>query len=353
MTDLFDWYKAPAKLPYADSERAARVRQDSLTKPPGALGELENAVICLAGLQDRARPRIERIHISVFAADHGVVAEGVSAFPQAVTVEMIKNFVQGGAAVSVLARTLGATLEVVNLGTVSDIEDSAGIRQVRLGPGTANFARQAAMSEAQCVAAMNAGRDSVEAARAQGAELFIGGEMGIGNTTAAAALACALLKVEPHHMVGPGTGLDTAGVKHKAQVVAAALALHAARLNDPAAALCCVGGFEIAALAGAYITCARIGVPALVDGFIATAAALVAERLCPGANKWWLFSHRSGEPGHAHVLEALHAKPLLSLGMRLGEGSGAAMAVPILRLACELHDRMASFSEAGVSEKLS
>jgi nicotinate-nucleotide--dimethylbenzimidazole phosphoribosyltransferase len=265
---------------------------------------------------------------------------------------MIKNFARGGAAISVLAQALGASLEVVNLGTVVDAGEWPEVRRCHLGSGTANLARDAAMNEAQCVAAMNAGRDSVEDAQTQGTDLFIGGDMGIGNTTAAAALACALLKADPRTMVGPGTGLSADGVTHKAEVVGRALALHSARLGDPAAALCCVGGFEIAALAGAYITCARIGLPALVDGFIATAAALVAERLCPTAREWWLFAHRSSEPGHARMLEALQARPILDLGMRLGEGSGAAVAVPVLRLACELHDRMASFSEAGVSEKL-
>ncbi len=346
-------FMMPAKNPDADAARLARVRQDSLTKPPGALGELESLVIRLAGLQGRAQPRVDRIQISIFAADHGVAAEGISAFPQAVTAEMIRNLAHGGAAISVLARSLGASLEVVNLGTVVDAGDWPEVRRCNLGPGTANLAREAAMSEAQCAAAMNAGRDSVENARANGAELFIGGEMGIGNTTAAAALACALLKAEPMTMVGPGTGLSASGVRHKAEIVARALALHAARLGDPAAALYCLGGFEIAALTGAYVTCARIGLPALVDGFIASVAALVAARLCPGAGQWWLFAHRSSEPGHKQVLDALRGRPILDLGMRLGEGSGAAMAVPLLRLACELHERMASFEEASVSAKLS
>jgi nicotinate-nucleotide--dimethylbenzimidazole phosphoribosyltransferase len=349
---LPDWFTAPAKSPDADAARLARARQDSLTKPPGAVGELETLVIQLAGLQGRARPRVDRIRISVFAADHGVAAEGISAFPQAVTAEMIRNFARGGAAISVLAQALGASLEVVNLGTVVDAGDWPQVRRCLLGPGTANLAREAAMTEAQCVAAMTVGRESVEHARLEGADLFIGGDMGIGNTTAAAALACALLNAEPMTMVGPGTGLSADGVAHKAEVVGTALALHRGHLDDSAAALCSLGGFEIAALAGAYVTCARIGLPVLVDGFIATVAALVAARLCPRASEWWLFAHRSSEPGHARVLDALRARPILDLGMRLGEGSGAAMAVPILRLACELHDRMASFSEAGVSKKL-
>lgn len=352
LSELLDEFRSPTRTPDAEAARAARERQDALTKPPGSLGQLEALVVKLAALQSRERPRVERIHISIFAADHGVAAEGISAFPQAVTAEMIKNFAHGGAAICVLARALGATLEVVNLGTVADPGPLPQVLRRVLGPGTDNLTRGPAMSAAQCVAAMKAGCDSVEDAVARGAELFIGGDMGIGNTTAAAALACALLRVHPRDVVGPGTGLTPDGVMHKIEVVDRALALHGPHLSDPASVLCRLGGFEIAALAGAYISCARAGLPALIDGFIATAAALAAEHLCPGVSEWWLFSHRSGEPGHGRLLDALRARPILNLDMRLGEASGAAVAVPILRLACELHDRMASFSEAGVSGRL-
>jgi nicotinate-nucleotide--dimethylbenzimidazole phosphoribosyltransferase len=352
MNPLFLPFFAEAKLPDAAAAEQARRRQDSLTKPPGALGELESIAIRLAAMQGQSRPRLDRVQISIYAADHGVVEENISAFPQAVTAEMIRNFARGGAAISVLARSLAATLEVVNLGTAADCGELAGVSRCVIGPGTANFARHAAMTDEQCAAAMNAGADSVRRARSDNMELFIGGEMGIGNTTAAAALACALLGTEPALMVGPGTGLDASGVRHKAQVVARALALHVPFLQDPTAALCRLSGFEIAALTGAFLTCAQIGMPALIDGFIASVAALVAERVCPGASRWWLYAHRSSEPGHAHVLAALKAKPLLDLGMRLGEASGAAVAVPILRLACELHNGMASFDEAGVSTKI-
>lgn len=343
---------APPRSHDLQAENLARLRQDSLTKPPGALGVLEALVIRLAGLQGRPRPRVDRVHISIFAADHGVAEENISAFPQAVTVEMIRNFARGGAAISVLARALGASLQVINLGTVSDCGDLPSVRSCILGAGTANLSRQPAMTRQQCEAAMTIGAESVELARSRGDELFIGGEMGIGNTTSAAALACALLTAEPISLVGPGSGLDPRGVAHKAEVVARALKLHAAQLHDPFSALCRLGGFEIAALVGAYLACARAGLPALIDGFIASVAALVAERLCPGAGAWWLFAHRSREPGHAQVLQALQVQPILDLAMRLGEGSGAAVTVPLLRLACDLHDRMASFDEACVSEKL-
>jgi nicotinate-nucleotide--dimethylbenzimidazole phosphoribosyltransferase len=205
------------------------------------------------------------------------------------------------------------------------------------------------MSDAALAQALGEGSLAAERALANGAELFIGGEMGIGNTTAATAVACALLAVPPQMVAGPGTGLDAAGVARKAAVIERALSLHAGRLDDPAAVLARVGGFEIAALAGAYVACAQHGLPVLVDGFISSAAALAASRLCPGATEWFLLSHRSAEPGHRAMLEGLGGAALLDLGMRLGEGSGAAVAVPLLRLACALHGEMATFAEAGVA----
>jgi nicotinate-nucleotide--dimethylbenzimidazole phosphoribosyltransferase len=329
---------------------AARARQDTLTKPPGSLGDLETLAIRLAGWQRRECPGVERVHITVFAGDHGITAEGVSAFPQAVTAEMLRNFARGGAAISVLARSLGASFEVVNLGTASQV--AGGAHDTWLGPGTVSFAQDAAMSEAQLAAALDAGQRSVERAVAAEAQLYIGGEIGIGNTTAAAALACALLPAEPEALAGPGTGLDAVGVARKAAVIRRSLQRHAAALGNASQILRCLGGFEIAALVGAYVRCAQVGLPAVIDGFIATAAALIARQLRPGAQAWWLFSHRSREPGHAALLAALEARPLLELGMRLGEGSGAAMVVPLLRLACELHRGMATFAEAGVSGQL-
>lgn len=352
MDSNIDWLSAGCKPIDAASTDAARARQDSLTKPPGALGELERVAIRLAGMQRTTLPRVERVHISVFAADHGVVAEGISAFPQAVTAEMVKNFARGGAAISVLARALGAKLEVINLGTAFEVGALQNVRSLALGRGTANFVNEAAMTPAQFGAALEAGADSVERAQQSEAQLYIGGDMGIGNTTAAAAVACALLNLEPRAMAGPGTGLDAAGVKHKSDVIQRALDHHAAYLRDPREALRRLGGFEIAALTGAYIRCAQLGVPVLVDGFIASAAALAASRICAGSEAWWLFAHRSLEPGHAAMLAALRSRPLLDLEMRLGEGSGAAVAVPLLRMACELHSGMATFAEAGVSGQL-
>jgi nicotinate-nucleotide--dimethylbenzimidazole phosphoribosyltransferase len=263
-------------------------------------------------LQGTEQPCVDRVHITVFAGDHGVAAEGVSAFPQAVTAEMVKNFAGGGAAISVAARALGASLEVINLGTAFDPGPLEGVKDYHLGPGTANFCCEAAMSEHQLAGALGAGRLAARSAQLNGAQLFIGGEMGIGNTTAA---------------------------------------YHSRHHDIPLEALRRLGGFEIAALVGSYIACAHIGLPVLVDGFISTVAALAATRLCPGTEHWLLFSHTSAEPGHRLVLNALKAQPLLDLGMRLGEGSGAAVAVPLVRMACMLHNDMATFAEASVSEK--
>ena len=347
-----EWLYTPPKPLDEKTAAAARERQAQLTKPPGALGELENVAVTLAAAQGRERPRVDSVWISIFAGDHGVVEEGISAFPQAVTAEMVKNFARGGAAISVLARTLGAHLEVIDLGTVVGLSGVPGVVHLNLGPGTANFTRADAMSTDQCALALEAGRGCVAKARAEGAELFVGGEMGIGNTTAAAALACALLGESPERLAGPGTGIDKAGVARKAEVIARALSLHGAHFGDPLEALRRLGGFEIAALTGAYLACAQSGLPALVDGFITTAAALAAERINPGTANWFFYGHGSAEPGHVRLLDALKARPLLSLGMRLGEGSGAATAVPLLRLACALHNGMATFAEAAVSEKL-
>jgi len=347
--ETLDWLDLPCRAPDAVAAVAALERQAQLTKPPGSLGALENAAVQLAALQGVVKPSLEKVWISVFAADHGVAEEGVSAFPQAVTGAMVANFAQGGAAISVLARELGASLEVVNLGTVNDVGELPGVRRAWIAAQTANFARGEAMSTAQLALALQAGAQSVRLADEAGAQLFIGGEMGIGNTTAATALACALLGEAPDALAGAGTGLDEAGVARKAAAVQRALALHG-EAAAPIAWLRCVGGFELAALAGAYIAAAQRGMPVLVDGFITSAAALVAARLQPACRPWMLFSHRSQERGHARLLEALEAEPLLDLQLRLGEASGAAVAVPLLRLACALHADMATFAEAGVAQ---
>lgn len=345
-----EWLSNPVSQLNDAAREAALQRQGQLTKPPGSLGRLEDLAVSLAAMQGHEKPTLEKVHITVFAADHGVAEEGVSAFPQAVTVEMIRNFSRGGAAISVLARSLEAPLEVVDVGAALDVEPMQGVISERAASGTANFCKAPAMSEEQLTVALAAGRHALQRAQENGAQLFIGGEMGIANTTAATAIACALLKRPATELVGPGTGLDNKGMQHKAEVIERALAFHLGSLNEPLPVLQHLGGFEIAALVGAYIAAGQAGITILVDGFISTAAALVAQRIQPGVSDWMIFAHASAEPGHAQMVQALNVEPLLDLGMRLGEGSGAASAVPLLRLACELHANMATFAEAGVSE---
>jgi nicotinate-nucleotide--dimethylbenzimidazole phosphoribosyltransferase len=345
------WWSHPCQLLDQDTYRQAHERQQQLTKPTGSLGLLETLVVQLAGLQGRLIPAIDTLHIAIFAGDHGVVEEGVSPYPQAVTGQMLRNFVNGGAAISVLARELNAALEVIDLGTATLDSDLPGVLHLHLARGTGNFLKGPAMTEAQGLAALQAGRDSAGRAQAAGAQLYIGGEMGIGNTTAAAALAGALLGAAVGELVGPGTGLDNEGVRHKTAVIERALAFHGPLADEPLQALLRLGGLEIAALVGAYLGCAQQGMPVLVDGYICSVAALVAVRLNPSVRPWLLFSHNGAEPGHRPVLAELAAQPLLDLGLRLGEGSGAALAVPLLRLACSLHGQMATFAEAAVADR--
>lgn len=342
----FSWLFDPIAGIDADFLAAAKARQAMLTKPPGSLGQLEILGATLAAMQRSQQPDLTRVAILIFAADHGVAEAGVSAYPQAVTAAMVRNFAQGGAAISVLAASLGASLQVFNLGTREPLEPLPRVWDRRLGPGTANFLHTPAMTSKQCARALRAGCEAVDGAIAEGAQLVIGGEMGIGNTTAAAALGCALLQCPAVELVGPGTGLDVTGVAHKIAVVEAALARH--QPEEPLHVLRCLGGFEIAALVGAYLRCGQRGVPVLVDGFITAAAALVAVTLCPPLKAWLFHAHRSQEPGHRRLLQALQGEPLLDLQLRLGEGSGAALALPLLRAAAAVHARMRTFTEAGI-----
>lgn len=346
-----EWINAPLASLQEAMQTAALERQGQLTKPPGSLGELEAMAVRLAAMQGVEKPSVDKVQIVVFAGDHGVTEEGVSAFPQVVTGEMIKNFSAGGAAISVLAQQQGAEFEVVNVGTVVDLPALEHVVDATVMKGTANFAHQAAMSPAQLAAALQVGKDSAERAHQKGATVFIGGDMGIGNTSAATALSAWVLDDDANNHVGPGTGLDAAGVSHKGQVIAAALAKHKAAMTSPLAALQYVGGLEIAALVGAYVRSAQLGVAILVDGFITTSAALIAAQIQPQITSWMFFSHASAEPGHQAMVKALGAKPILDLGMRLGEGSGAGVALSILKSACATHNHMATFAEAAVSEK--
>jgi len=335
------------------AEEAGR-RLDSLTKPRGSLGYLEDIVRRYAAIRRDPTARMGGGACCVFVADHGVTEEGVSAYPQAVTVEMLRNIAGGGAAISVLAQRLGYRLWIADLGVVTDSSADAlpGVLYRRIGAGTRNLAHEAAMSVAQVRAALEIGVDVARCAVAGGATLIGIGEMGIGNSTSAAALLAAFTRVRPARLAGRGTGMDDAGLQRKVAVIDRALKLHRAALTDPLATLAALGGFEIAAMAGVCLGGAALNVPVVVDGFIATAAAVSAERLSPGLSAHLFFGHRSSEGGHAIALDKLGVRPILDLGMRLGEGTGAALAMSVVESALALFHQMATFESAGVSEKL-
>lgn len=346
-----EWLSQAPKAIDKQMMQAAQAHQQVLTKPAGSLGQLETLAIRLAGMQGQLKPEVNRVQVSIFAADHGLAGRGVSAFPQEVTAQMVSNFAHGGAAVSVLSEAREADFEVVNLGTVGEVADHPKIVQAVIAPATADSSQTAAMTGAQLEQALNTGRQRVLAAQEKGVQLFVGGEMGIGNTSAASMIAAALTDSSLADLVGPGTGLDNAGVEAKLQVLQGVMQLHQRQFDEPLGVLQTLGGFEIAALCGAYISCAQQGIPALVDGFICTAAALLACRIQPDVQDWLMFAHNSAEPGHRVMLAALEVQPLLNLGMRLGEGSGAVLAVDLLRSACLLHGSMATFADAGVADK--
>src|SRR5579862_8730775 len=331
-----------------DAGVAAQHAFDLKTKPRGSLGRLEEIAVRVARLQGVAAPPVPAAAIVVVAGDHGVAAEGVSAYPQEVTAQMVANFVAGGAAINVLAREAGARLVVVDAGVAVPCEQPE-VRSLRFGPGTANIARGPAMPRAVADAAVDAGRVLVTELVREGIGIVAIGEMGIGNTTSASALCARLLPADPAQVCGRGTGLDDAGLAHKIDVVARALDVNR-DATDPLDALAALGGFEIAVLTGVVLGCFDERVPVVLDGFIAGAAALVAGRLEPAAVDAMIAAHRSPEPGHAFVLDALGLEPLLDLRLRLGEGSGAALALPIVRSALVLLRDMASFADAGVTD---
>ncbi len=346
-----NWWQAAVKEFDQQSRQNAYQRQLQLTKPPGALGKLEQVAIDLAAMQGCDRPDVDKVYISIFAADHGVAAEGVSAFPQEVTAEMIRNFSNGGAAICVLAKRCQANFEVVNLGTVVELDELPAVVDAKISASTANFCQQAAMTDSQLQAALSAGASAVDRAVNMGAKLFVGGEMGIANTTSASAVAAAILRLDAELLTGPGTGVNQQGVRLKAELINRAIALHRGEEKTPIEVLRYFGGFEIAALAAAYIRCAQQGVTILVDGFISSVAALLATELNNAVAGWLIYSHGSAEPGHRLVLEALNAEPLVDFKMRLGEGSGAVLAVGMVRAAVACHNEMATFGDAGVTTK--
>lgn len=324
-----------------------RVRLDSLTKPPGSLGRLERLAIQLAGITANPRPRLLDRVVVVMAGDHGVVAEGVSAYPAAVTAQMVHNFARGGAAINVLARRVGARVVVVDVGVASDLPPDLPILHRKVAYGTANLANGPAMSREQALAAIEVGLDLADTH----ADILCLGEMGIGNTTAASTILAALTGLPVAEVTGRGTGIDDATWRHKVDVIEGALRVNHPDVSDPLDVLARVGGLEIAALVGLGLGAAARRVPILVDGFIATVAALVAAELCPAARAYMIAGHRSVEIGHRVALERLELEALFALDLRLGEGTGAALALPILDAALAIVDEMATFEEAGVSDK--
>ncbi len=331
--------------PPAGDRAAILAHLDALTKPQGSLGRLEELALQVGVALGDPPPSLERARICVFAADHGVARRGVSAYPVEVTAQMCANFAAGGAAINVLARSCNADVHVVDVGVAADLSGIAGIEGRKVRPGTADLSAGVAMTEEEAIRALDAGVQ----AGAEGPHLVGAGEMGIGNTTAAAALTAALTGARAGDVVGAGTGVSGAHLERKRTIVAEAVE----RLDDcadPLEILRRVGGLEIAAMAGLMIGAAARGALVLVDGFISTAAALAACRLCPALPPWLIASHHSTEPGHAAALDALGLDPLLTLKMRLGEGTGCALAVPLVRAAAALLREMATFASAGVSE---
>lgn len=332
-----------------DGTASARARRhlDALTKPPGSLGRLEELAVRWSALTGRA-PRLTAPVIFTLAADHGVVAEGVSAYPQSVTAQMVENFLRGGAAVNVLARQAGARVVVADFGVATPLGTPAGLVVRRLAPGTRNMARGPAMTAEQAREAMEAGAALAEDAIAGGADLLGTGEMGIGNTTAASAITTVITGALPEAVTGRGTGVDDAGWRRKVAVVRRALLVNAPDPADGLDVLAKVGGFEVAGLAGVILAGAAHRVPVALDGFIAGAAALVAVALVPDARHALFASHCSAEPGHAPALRHLGLAPYLALDMRLGEGTGAALFVHLARAAAAIYGEMATFKSAGV-----
>jgi nicotinate-nucleotide--dimethylbenzimidazole phosphoribosyltransferase len=328
--------------------RETQALLDGKTKPRGSLGRLEELACRIAAARGTPVPELPVKAVVVMAGDHGVAAEGVSAFPQEVTWQMVANFVRGGAAINVLARQAGAEVVVADMGVKQPV-DLPGVRAVRVGAGTGNIAREPAMTREQAVAALEAGVAIAEELAARGVTLLATGEMGIANTTPATALAAHFTGARPEELAGRGTGVDDAGLARKVEAVRRALALHG-RAAGPLDALARLGGFEIAGLAGLVLGAAARRVPVVVDGFISSTAALAAVRLAPAAAGYLVAAHRSVEPGHARVLAALDARPLLDLEMRLGEGTGAALAMHVVEAAIRILREMATFGDAGVSD---
>jgi nicotinate-nucleotide--dimethylbenzimidazole phosphoribosyltransferase len=343
---------ASARVVPVDAAAAgeARARQDRLTKPPGSLGRLEAAGIQLSAIARRCPPPVpEPAVVAVFAADHGVLAEGISPWPQEVTAQMVANFGAGGAAVNVLARHVGAEVVVIDVGVAGDLPEVPGLRRSKVRAGTDNLAKGPAMSVAEAAAALDVGADLATELVSGGARCLLTGDMGIGNTTPSAALIATLCGRSPAEVTGRGTGIDDERMARKVEIVAAAVARESGE-HVPLSLLASIGGLEIAALAGYIVGGAAAGVPVLLDGVIAAAAAVVAAAMVPDSTGYLFAGHLSTEPGASAALEHLGLIPLLDLDLRLGEGTGACLALPVLQAAALVLAEMATFDSAGISE---
>lgn len=330
--------------------KAAWQRQSILTKPARSLGRLEDIACQIAGIQRTDTPRIENKWVIVAAADHGVVDEGVSAYPQAVTAQMVANFLAGGAAVSALARQAGAQVKIIDAGVSNSIPgDTSQLVDLKLANGTRNFALGPAMPRAHAVEILNRGVKLAAKLSQEGADLIAVGEMGIGNTTAASAITAVMLGESPKTVTGHGTGIDEVTRLKKAYVVSRAISVNRPGADDPVGVLAGVGGYEIGLLAGVILGAAQAKTIVVLDGFISTSAALLAAAVAPVAKQYMIASHKSVEPGHILALEHLGLNPAVDLDMRLGEASGAVLCIPIIESAVRLHNEMATFEEAAVS----
>ena len=330
---------------------SARARQAQLTKPRGSLGRLEDLSIQLAGIMGSATPSIREKVVITMAGDHGVTAEGVSAYPQEVTSQMVLNFLAGGAAINVLTRHAGARVVIVDMGVAADIPRQQGLLDKKIAHGTANMAKGPAMTRGQAVESILRGAQVVLDEIQRGLDIVGTGDMGIGNTTASAAMACALMQQSPSEIAGRGTGLDDEGYNRKLSAIERALRVNRPDPKDGLDVLAKVGGFEIGGLAGVMLGAASRGKPVVIDGFISTAAAMIAVTLAPACQEYLISAHRSQEHGHGRMLDWLGLTPLLELDLRLGEGTGAALGISFAEAACKILAEMATFGEAGVSEK--
>jgi nicotinate-nucleotide--dimethylbenzimidazole phosphoribosyltransferase len=335
----------------AKSMAQAKERQDILTKPAGSLGRLEALSIQIAGIQGKAQPQIKQKAVIVMAADHGVAARGTSAYPQEVTGEMVLNFLHGGAGINVISRQVGARVIIVDMGVAVKLEANPGLISRRIAAGTQDISKGPAMTAAQAKQALEAGIEIVNAEVKKGLDIVATGDMGIGNTTASAAICAIMTGKTVAGVTGRGTGLDDKQLQQKIMIINEAIAVNKPEASQPLEVLAKVGGFEIGGLAGVILGAAANRIPVVIDGFISGAAALIAAGLCPQAKDYMVAGHCSVEPGHKILLQHLGLKPLLDLEMRLGEGTGAALAMSIAETSVRILNEMATFAEAGVAEK--